>query len=102
MAKDWTQIYSNGIEDKQSIQEKKRMDKKRNLLIRNTKTLTVEQLKKEGDTLYAQKMAEEDRLIQLVSDGKVTKKNLVEKVALIKADREKKKNKNKPQKETNA
>lgn len=93
MAKGWKKIYSNSISNTMSSQEKRALDKKRRDIIRNTTSLSLENLKKEGDLLYEKRVAEEDRLVALVDEGKITKKELVEKAAAIKADREKKKNK---------
>lgn len=93
MAKGWTKVYSNSIINTMSTQEKRELNKTRRNIIRNTTSLSVENLKKEGDLLYEQRIAEEDRLVALVDEGKIAKKELIEKATAIKADREKKKNK---------
>jgi len=83
MAKGWTTIYTNA--DKTRKTDFKGFDK----LIRTTKTLSAFELKKQGNELYEQRIAEEDKLIAAVEAGRATKPEQIEKVKAIKEARSK-------------
>lgn len=65
-------------------------------VIRNTKSLTVNELKALSKEHYQEKIAEEDKLIAAVAEGRCTNSKLVKKAEKIKQNRalmEKKKKK---------
>ena len=87
MSKDWKEIGNNRI----GVSKDK--TKSYNKLMAKTKTKSIYELKKEGDELYAKKLAYEDRLIQLYNDNKLTDKVLIKEVKNLIAKREDKKEK---------
>lgn len=95
MGRDWIKIGDNSIGNgvPETKDQKTKRLKRANNLIRNTKSLSYEDLVIAGNEHYEKVLQNENRLIELVDSGKVTKKELVEQVAAIKKSREKRKNK---------
>ena len=87
MSKEWKEIYNN------KIGTSKDKTKEYNRLMATTKTKTIYDLKKEGDELYAKKLAYENHLIDAYNNNKLTDKVLIKEVKNIIAKRE---SKNKP------
>ena len=91
MAKDWKTVYTN------TSTESKSDFKAFNKAIRNTKHLSIDELKEQGDELYKKKIVKEDKLIAAVESGRATKPEQIERVNAIKearakAEKSKKKN----------
>ena len=83
MAKGWKTVYTNRSTGNKS--DFKAFDK----AIRNTQSLSIYELKKQSIELYEKKIAEEDKLIAAVEDGRATKPEQIERVNVIKEAREK-------------
>ena len=83
MAKDWKTVYTN------TSTESKSDFKAFNKAIRNTKHLSIDELKEQGIELYKEKIAEEDKLIAAVEAGRATKPEQIERVNAIKEARAK-------------
>ena len=83
MAKGWKTVYTN-------TNTRNKLDFKAfNKAIRNTQSLSIYELKKQGIELYDKKIAEEDKLIAAVEAGRATKPEQIERVNAIKEAREK-------------
>ena len=83
MAKNWEEVFNNKIgSSNKSIRVKDNLN-------RNNKSLSFEDLKKEGDKLYDKKVAEENKLVQAYEDKKLKNKQLIKKARDIIAKREK-------------
>ena len=83
MAKGWKTVYTN-------ISTGNKLDLKAfDKAIRNTQSLSIYELKKQSIELYEKKIAEEDKLIAAVEDGRATKPEQIERVNAIKEAREK-------------
>ena len=85
MAKDWKTVYTNTSTGSKSD------FKAFNKAIRNTKHLSIDELKEQGIELHKKKIAEEDKLIAAVEAGRATKPEQIERVKAIKEAREKEK-----------
>ena len=83
MAKDWKTVYTNTSTGSKSD------FKAFNKTIRNTKHLSIDELKEQGIELYKKKIAEEDKLIAAVEAGRATKPEQIERVKVIKEARAK-------------
>ena len=83
MAKDWKTVYTNTSTGSKS--DFKAFSK----AIRNTKHLSIDELKEQGIELYKKKIAEEDKLIAAVEAGRATKPEQIERVKVIKEARAK-------------
>lgn len=83
MAKGWKTVYTNTNTGNKSD------FKTFNNTIRNTRRLSIDELKKEGIELYKKKIAEEDKLIAAVDAGRATKPEQIERVNAIKDARAK-------------
>ena len=83
MAKDWKTVYTNTSTGSKSD------FKAFNKAIRNTKHLSIDELKEQGIELYKKKIAEEDKLIAAVEAGRATKPEQIERVKVIKETRAK-------------
>ena len=68
--------------------------------IKNTKSLSAEDLKKESDMLYAKKVATEDSLLKAFEDKKLKSNNAIKQALRIKKEREKQNKNAKQSKET--
>lgn len=89
MAKGWTHFATiNGPEksDKRTVIKN---EQGFNNLIRNTKTLSVVDLKKESDELYDKVVAEEDKLLAAFADKKIKSKAAIKQALKIKKARAK-------------
>ena len=78
MAKDWKTVYTNTSTGSKSD------FKAFNKAIRNTKHLSIDELKEQGIELHKKKIAEEDKLIAAVEAGRATKPEQIERVNAIK------------------
>ena len=97
MAKDWKTVYTNTSTGSKSD------FKAFNKAIRNTKHLSIDELKEQGIELYKKKIAEEDKLITAVEAGRATKPEQIERVKVIKEARAKaEKSKKKKKKKDNS
>ena len=85
MAKGWKTVYTNTNTGNKSD------FKAFNKAIRNTRHLSIYELKKQGIELYEKKIAEEDKLIAAVEAGRAIKPEQIERVNAIKEAREKEK-----------
>ena len=85
MAKGWKTVYTNANTNIGNKPNFKAFDK----AIRNTKCLSIYELKKQGIELYEKKIAEEDKLIAAVEAGRATRPEQIERVNAIKEAREK-------------
>ena len=83
MAKDWKTVYTNTSTGSKSD------FKAFNKAIRNTKLLSIDELKEQGIELHKKKIAEEDKLIAAVEAGRATKPEQIERVKVIKEARAK-------------
>ena len=93
MAKDWKTVYTNTSTGSKSD------FKAFNKAIRNTKHLSIDELKEQGIELHKKKIAEEDKLIAAVESGRATKPEQIERVNTIKEAREKAKKSKKKEKD---
>ena len=93
MAKDWKTVYTNTSTGSKSD------FKAFNKAIRNTKHLSIDELKEQGIELHKKKIAEEDKLIAAVEAGRATKPEQIERVNTIKEAREKAKKSKKKEKD---
>lgn len=85
MAKGWKTAFKiNGDS------EVKSNDKHFNNTIRNTKSLSIDELKKESSNAYAKKVAETESLLSALETGTLKSKTLIKKATKIKEEREKK------------
>ena len=85
MAKGWKTVYTNTNISTGNKSNFKAFDK----AIRNTRHLSIYELKKQGIELYEKKIAEEDKLIAAVEAGRAIKPEQIERVKSIKEAREK-------------
>ena len=84
MAKGWTKAFTiNGDGNVKSN------DKHFNKTIRNTKTLTVDELKKESANSFAQKQAENDSILAAFEDKRLKSKALIKRATELKKAKEK-------------
>ena len=94
MAKGWKTAFTiNGDS------EVKSNDKHFNKTIRNTKSLSIDELKKESANAYAKKTAEIESLLAALESGTLKSKTLIKRAEKIKEDREKKAEAEKAKKE---
>ena len=97
MAKSWKTVYTNKSTGNKSD------FKAFNKAIRNTKHLSIDELKEQGIELHKKKIAEEDKLIAAVEAGRATKPEQIERVKVIKEARAKaEKSKKKKKKKDNS
>ena len=87
MAKNWENIFNNSIGSttKKTNKNFERMMKE--------KPMSFDELKKQGELLYLDKIAQEDRIITLYEEKKLKSKSLIKKARDIKAKREEEKEK---------
>ena len=83
MAKGWKTVYTNKNTGNKS--DFKAFDK----AIRNTQRFSINELKEQGNELYKQKIAKEDKLIAAVESGRATKPEQIKRVNAIKEARAK-------------
>lgn len=89
MAKGWTSLITINTAPKsaETAAQRRQRDKSFSNLIRNTKSLSVEDLKKQSDELYAKQRAEEDKLLQAFAEKKVKSKTAIKQALRIKKER---------------
>ena len=85
MADGWKRAFTINGES-----EVKSNDKHFNDTIRNTKSLSVDELKKESANAYAKKVAETESLLSALENGTLKSKTLIKRATRIKEEREKK------------
>lgn len=97
MSKKWTKMYF-GTEPKkeESVDHKKKRIAAFEKAIKNTKSLSVEDLKKESDDLYKKTVAVEDSLLSALEAGKLKSEAAIKQANQIKKAREKKAVKKQP------
>lgn len=83
MAKGWKIVYTNANTGNKSN------FKAFNKAIRNTQSLSIDELKKQGIELYEKKKAEEDKLIAAVKEGRATKPEQIKRAKAIESARTK-------------
>lgn len=88
MSKKWKTIKTINYTPKNlSKEESVKQDQNFAKLIKNTKTLSVKDLKTESKALYATKLAEEDKLIEAFDNKKLKSKEAIKRAIYIKKDR---------------
>lgn len=75
------------------------MSKVFDTMMRSTKSKSIDELKKEGENLYAKKMAKEDSLLEAYKEKKLKSKALIREAKKIKAQRAKARAERKAKKE---
>lgn len=78
----WKTIFTN-----RSVS--KPVNKKAENIIKNTKSLSIKELKEHGEVLYAERLAKEDELIKALDDGKLRSDKLIKQAKTLKAKKEK-------------
>ena len=86
MAKDWVRIEK--IENIFNITPMEVNDKKFNKLIHNTKTLSIEDLKKEANNLHEANEIDEDKLISAFDNNLLKSEKAIKEATRIKKMRE--------------
>ena len=96
MAKNWEKVEIGMIKGKATLVPKKDEPAKSAeggrphlFSLKKVKSQSYEELKKEGDKLYAVKVANEDKLIDAFNDGKIKSKEAVRQAKTIIKRREK-------------
>lgn len=86
MPKGWTLVGTNALEfgNTETRQERIRREQKFNNAIRNVKSQSVEDMKKESDELFDAKNAENAQLLQAFKDKKLKSKALIKKAKALK------------------
>lgn len=86
MPKGWILVGTNdlGFGNTETRQERVRREQKFNNAIRNIKSQTVEEMKKESDKLFDAKNAENAQLLQAFKDKKLKSKALIKKAKALK------------------
>lgn len=79
---DWKILRSDSLSRSTASNSKKNRQ-----MIKNTPSLKFDELKKEGNVLYEEKIRKEDELISKVESGVITREDLVKKAENIKAAR---------------
>lgn len=89
MAKGWISLTTVNTAPKsaETAAQRRQRDRSFSNLIRNTKSLSVEDLKKQSDELYAKQRAEEDKLLQAFAEKKVKSKTAIKQALRIKKER---------------
>jgi hypothetical protein len=94
MAKNWEKVEIGFVKGKATLVPKKEVEKsaeggRPRTLNMNFKTKSYDELKKEGDQLYAEKVAREDHLVEAFNAGKVKSKDAARQAKSIIKRREK-------------
>ena len=85
MSKGWTTVFTNKDESPStSTKTQKHFEN----TIRNTKSLTIDKLKAEGDIAYAEKIAKEDNLLAAFDNKILKSKSAIKQAIRIKKERE--------------
>jgi outer membrane cobalamin receptor len=92
MAKNWENIFNNSI-GSTTKKTNKNFEK-----MMKEKPMTFDELKKQGESLYLDKIAQEDHIVALYEEKKLKSKNLIKKARDIKAKREEQEEKEKAEK----
>lgn len=92
MAKNWTTISNvNTMKKKSETREQKcKRERRFSNAIKNTQSLSLEEMKKESDELYKNKKAYEDHLIRVYEDKILKSDKLIKQALRIKKERESK------------
>ena len=91
MAKGWNTVYTNSTnanKETKTVGQKRQENIKFSTLMKKTNSLSIPELKKEADMLYANKVIEEDKLVDLFDNKKLTNKATIKKAIHIKKARE--------------
>ena len=89
MAKGWEHFSTVNDTPVKSEQAKKTTMKTAERIMRKTKTLSEEELKKASDKRYAEKIAREEELLAAYEEKKLKSKKLIRETRQIKARRDK-------------
>ena len=96
MAKNWEKVEIDMVKGKATLVPKENEQRKSAeggrphlFNLKNVKSQTFEDLKKEGDELYAVRVANEDKLVDAFNDGKVKSKEASRQAKAIIKRREK-------------
>lgn len=101
MAKGWTKVKTVNDVERKKMTGKDLNDF--NMLVKNTKTLTAPQLKKQSEELYERQQAEDTKLLDAYEDKRVKSKTAIKRAQYLKDKLEKEKEKAEAQsKETKA
>lgn len=96
MAKGWVSIETVNTRkkdyDRNEISRNKR-DNSFNLLIRNTKTLSAEEIKKNSEDLYLHQQLEDAKLLEAFEKKRVKSKTAIKRAIRLKRELAKKENK---------
>lgn len=93
MGKEWTTIETvNSVKNTETKAEKIKRMQNFNKVIDNTKILSMKELKKHGDDLYADKKAVEDNILNAYNEKKLKSNKLKKQALRIKKERDKSKN----------
>lgn len=86
MPKGWTLVGTNALEfgNTETRQERIRREQKFNNAIRNAKSQSVEDMKKESDKLFDAKNADNAQLLQAFKDKKLKSKALIKRAKALK------------------
>lgn len=87
MAKGWTKVKTVNDVERKKIDSKTENDF--NVLIRNTKSLPAEKLKKNSEILYDKKIEEENKLLFAFDNKLIKSKEAIKRALRIKKQREK-------------
>jgi len=87
MAKNWTLIYTNADTTTETRAEKVRKARKIDNTIRNMKSPTADQLKRESEFTYEVKTLEEEKLLRAFDEKKVKSKAAIKQALRIKRER---------------
>lgn len=83
MAKGWEHFSTVNDVKEESAEQKQARARVASRIMRTTKTYTEEELKKNSDKLYAEKIATEDRLVELYGEKKLKSKRLIREARII-------------------
>lgn len=90
MGKEWTVIRTDKL---MNTKENTKLLKNFNDKIRNTKSLPIEELKKQSKNHYDEKIAKEEQLLAAVDEKRCKSPKLIKEAEIIKEARNKKDNK---------
>ena len=78
----WKTIFTN-----RSVS--KPVNRKVENIIKNTKSLSIKELKEQSDALYAERLTKEDELIKALEDNKLKSEKLIKQAKALKVKKEK-------------
>ena len=78
----WETIFTN-----RSVS--KPVNRKVENIIKNTKSLSIKELKEQSDALYTERLTKEDELIKALEDNKLKSEKLIKQAKVLKVKKEK-------------